>query len=91
MVTQYRPALVSDPSDHHMALVNQAMVEKAVLQLLYEDRDGNRTLRRIHPEAWKTGDRFSAWCELRGDIRDFRVHRFVDCRLSSLPDENSSG
>lgn len=61
------------------------------LMLVYEDAQGRITKRRIRPKHWThPGDRFAAHCELRGEDRDFRVHRFLDCQLDPLPEPETS-
>lgn len=73
------------PSPRFLALVREAILNGGVLDLVYRDRLGAKTKRRIHPKAWVGDDRLTAYCELREADRDFLVHRFADRRpVSSI-------
>ena len=73
-------------SKHPVSTVFRDRVSKAIqkgyaLDMVYRDWEGRKTIRRIHPKTWVKEDRFTAFCELRHDNRDFRVHRMADCRV----------
>lgn len=61
-------------------VVRGAIREAKVLQLRYDDRDGEQSKRRVRPLAmWAFTDGwlFVGWCELRNDFRAFRLDRIT--------------
>jgi predicted DNA-binding transcriptional regulator YafY len=61
-----------------ISCIQQAMVERKVIHLNYEDRMGNLTSRAIEPlELVHYQNRWHllAWCRKRNDMRDFRLDR----------------
>lgn len=61
-------------------VVRRAIREAKVLRLRYEDRNGERSDRRVRPLAiWAFTDGwlFAGWCEARNDFRAFRMDRIA--------------
>jgi len=72
--------------------LRHAIAGREVLWLDYRDAQGAVSQRRVWPlglyfwgEVWSLG----AWCELRGDFRNFRVDRIVEARVTgdTYPDQ----
>ena len=64
-----------------LALLRRAIRRRQIAQFDYQDGNGNRTKRRVHPLViWNLIDgwMFSAWCELRQDFRTFRFDRMAN-------------
>lgn len=62
----------------HVALLRQASWDEAELRIIYRDKDGAQTSRRIWPLSIMIPDRslvLLAWCCLRQDFRRFDVAR----------------
>lgn len=60
----------------HLALIRRATRERLGLEMTYRDGTGTETTRRIRPlqlEFWGRVWTLTAWCDLRGDFRVFRV------------------
>jgi predicted DNA-binding transcriptional regulator YafY len=60
------------------AALEQAVLERRVVELDYEDRDGNRGVRKVEPAGFVGSDLHwyvVAWCRLRRDGRTFRIDR----------------
>ncbi|MFN0116340.1 MAG: helix-turn-helix transcriptional regulator [Paracoccaceae bacterium] len=60
----------------HLGLIRRALKEHLTLGLHYRDLEGHESQRRIRPlqlEFWGRAWTLTAWCELRGDFRVFRV------------------
>ncbi len=62
-----------------------AFEDGRVLRMLYSDEHGNKTVRSIHPIVHYTCglgfDCVYAYCELRGELRTFRLDRMEDALL----------
>ena len=66
-------------------LLRDAIRNRQVAQMIYEDGKGLRSQRRVRPLAiWSftEGWMFSAWCELRQDFRTFRFDRIANLTLT---------
>lgn len=69
-----------------IAPLRTAILTRRVVVLAYADGAGQATERRVRPlelqhwggETWT----LTAWCELRGDFRVFRLDRMAEARLS---------
>lgn len=86
--TSIEPQPVPPAYIHRVA---EAILHGQRLMLVYEDYRGGVTKRHIVPKHWvEPGDRFTAHCELRGEDRDFRVHRFLDCQNAPPADQPAS-
>jgi len=60
----------------HMATLRGAIRGRQKLRLAYRSPDGTATARTIRPlrlENWGRVWTLTAWCELRGDFREFRL------------------
>lgn len=72
-----------------LSRVQMAMAERRVMRLGYKDAArGEATSREVEPlglvfylDHWH----LIAWCRLRGDVRDFRVDRILECDLLAEP------
>lgn len=65
-------------------LLRQAIRDRRVATLDYVDVAGAATAREVRPLAllyWGRVWSLEAWCELRGDFRNFRLDRMRACRL----------
>ena len=59
-------------------LIREAIRQRQIIQIAYEDSEGTMTDRRVRPLViWTLTDgwMFSGWCELREDFRTFRSDR----------------
>lgn len=66
-------------------LIREAIRQRQILHIVYEDAEGFETERRVRPlviwnltEGWM----FSAWCELRQDFRTFRSDRIASLAMT---------
>ncbi|MEP3655370.1 MAG: YafY family protein [Litorimonas sp.] len=62
----------------HAKLLRNAIRDKLVLDMSYQDGGNQVSSRRVHPLAiWSFTDgwMFAAWCQLRADFRSFRIDR----------------
>ena len=66
-------------------VVEQAIVERRVVRLVYRDRVGKASERVVEPMA-VVGRRdqwyLTAWCRLRDGVRHFRLDRIADATLT---------
>ena len=63
-----------------MAELRRAIREERKVRMTYADVEGRRTERTVWPIAmayYVDATVLGAWCELRGDYRDFRVERVL--------------
>jgi predicted DNA-binding transcriptional regulator YafY len=75
---QTRPA-----APPHMAVIREACWDEVALDMLYRDRDGKPTDRRIWPLSVVFLDRtlmLLAWCTLRQDFRRFHIGSMENVR-----------
>ena len=77
-----------------MDILRQAIDGQRCVQLAYRDVDGRESQRRVRPlglffwgGAWSLG----AWCELRGDFRNFRLDRVLNSVVDAQPYVEESG
>jgi predicted DNA-binding transcriptional regulator YafY len=64
----------------HLDRMNAAISARGVLELCYQDVNGNATQRSIEPLGlffWGKVWTLVAWCQLRQDFRMFRIDRIV--------------
>lgn len=79
------PFYVSDgsaalPTGVSLAELRRAIREERKVRMTYADVEGRRTERTVWPIAmayYVDATVLGAWCELRGDYRDFRVERVL--------------
>lgn len=68
-------------SHPHLPALRRAIREKRKIQLLYQKPSSGsaeaRILRPLQVEFWGWAWTLTAWCELRGDFRTFRVDRIL--------------
>jgi len=67
----------------HLPALRDAVGERRVMSIDYEGLSGDTTRREIRPlqtEFWGQVWTCTAWCELRGGFRVFRVDRIARCR-----------
>lgn len=65
-----------------LTVVRDALVARRKLRMLYQDATGRpseRTVRPLGAFFWGKVWTLAAWCELRGDFRDFRLDRIDRC------------
>jgi predicted DNA-binding transcriptional regulator YafY len=89
----FAPGFFIDPlPGERLERMRQAMATRQIAELDYRDRTSAVTKRRVWPlglyfwgDSWSLG----AWCELRGDFRNFRLDRIVDVTIldERFPDE----
>jgi predicted DNA-binding transcriptional regulator YafY len=89
----FSPNFFIDPrANAQMDRLRVAIDEHRWVELNYRDGEGRDSVRRVRPlglffwgYAWSLG----AWCELRGDFRNFRLDRINDCApvVERYPDE----
>lgn len=66
-------------------LIREAIRQRQIMQIVYEDSEGNKSERRVRPlVVWNLTDgwMFSAWCELRQGFRTFRSDRIANLTIS---------
>ncbi len=71
----------------HMATLRSAIKARQKLRLAYRRIDGTpstRVIRPLHMEYWGRVWTLTAWCEMRGDFRVFRVDLIEEA--SALPE-----
>lgn len=77
----YAPPVGLDPrAQAHLQALREAVHSCHVVQVEYADVEGRTSLRRLRPLGcfyWGKVWTLSAWCELRGDFRGFRVDRIA--------------
>lgn len=76
-----RKAAAPDTLD--LSMLRRAIREEAVLSLAYRDAEGRDSRRAIRPIAliyYSENMTMVGWCELRSDIRNFRLDRITDCQ-----------
>ena len=78
----------------NMAQVRAAIRDRRKLRIAYADEKGHRTRRTIWPLAmayYVDVSVVGAWCELRRDLRNFRVERIASSRMlaARFQDHNS--
>jgi predicted DNA-binding transcriptional regulator YafY len=76
----------------NLRIAREALEQKRVLLLRYADVKNETSERRIRPLGlayWGRTWTLAAWCELRGDYRDFRIDRIVEIEMTndSVPDD----
>lgn len=65
-----------------LTVIRDALVARRKLRLIYQDAAGRPTERIVRPLGaffWGKVWTLSAWCELRADLRDFRLDRMDRC------------
>ena len=77
-------------------LIREAIRQRQVLHIVYEDAEGFETERRVRPLIiWTLTDgwMFSAWCELRQDFRTFRSDRIASLAMTGdrFEDDEKTG
>jgi predicted DNA-binding transcriptional regulator YafY len=78
------PGMVAEPEGADLAEVRAAIRDSAKLYISYADEQGRRTNRVIWPIAmayYVDVTLVGAWCELRGDYRNFRAERIQSSRV----------
>lgn len=79
----------------HLTLLRQALRERRRVRIAYERGDGTpskRTLRPLGIVFWGFRWNLAAWCELREDLRTFRVDRIQHIELLDVfPEEPGKG
>ena len=78
------------------SLIREAIRQRQVLHMVYEDAEGFETERRVRPLViWNLTDgwMFSAWCELRQDFRTFRSDRIASIAMTGdrFEDDEKTG
>jgi predicted DNA-binding transcriptional regulator YafY len=62
------------------AIIEECLVTRRVLRLVYEDKRGGLTRRDVEPVMFLSGSRgwyLLGWCRLREDLRAFRLDRIM--------------
>lgn len=80
---RYEPS--DEPTIRSQRVIEQAIVDRRVLNIEYEDKEGAATRRSVEPIAivGVAGNWYlSAWCRLRSDDRVFRLDRIRDAILT---------
>lgn len=78
----------------HLRLAREALESRQKLKLSYTDVRGESSERTVRPLGlayWGRTWTLAAWCELRGDYRDFRIDRITSASLTGnpIPDDQS--
>jgi predicted DNA-binding transcriptional regulator YafY len=84
-LTMYAPAMALDDATRmQLQTLREAVQSRSKLQVSYRDLAGGDTERTVRPLGclyWGKVWTLSAWCELRGDFRGFRVDRMSSVRV----------
>lgn len=91
----FAPDYFVDPKPgERLEALRRAIGARRVVELDYRDAAGQATRRRVWPlgiffwgDAWSLG----AWCELRGDFRNFRLDRVTRLAVLDEPYPDESG
>lgn len=88
--THYLPEAYTHllPDTEYLAIIQQAINNKTILRIEYENRDGDTTKREIEPIGltfYSLNWHLIAWCHLRNDYRDFRVSRIERLTPTIMP------
>lgn len=78
------PGMVAEADGADLAEIRAAIRDSAKLYISYADEQGRRTNRVIWPIAmayYVDATLVGAWCELRGDYRNFRVERIQSSKV----------
>ena len=80
----------------HASALREAVRERRIVRIVYEDGGGAQTERRVRPLAiWDLTDGWmvSGWCELRRDFRTFRFDRIAGLTVTGerFPDDERTG
>lgn len=78
------PGMAAEAEGADLAEVRAAIRDSAKLYICYADEQGRRTNRVIWPIAMAycfDATLVGAWCELRGDYRNFRVERIQSSKV----------
>lgn len=76
------------PSFEHLTLLQKAIAGQRVVQLYYNDQQGQNSQRNVEPLGlifYAFNWHLAAWCHLRQDYRDFRVSRISSLRITGDP------
>ena len=92
ILTRYTPD--SDSPQQYLSLLQQAIVQKKMVDVHYRSNEKDeRTRRRVEPigllyygSAWH----LIGWCHLRSDYRDFRLSRMLGLNLEEITFDPSS-
>jgi predicted DNA-binding transcriptional regulator YafY len=77
-----------------MAQMRAAIRDRRKLRIAYVDEKGHRTRRTIWPLAmayYVDVSLVGAWCELRKDLRNFRVERITSSRMLAARFQDHNG
>ncbi len=77
----------------HLAPMQLAIAGHQVLELLYRDKEGRDTQRRVEPIGlvfYNFTWHLVGWCQLRQAYRQFRVARVQDLTVTGLPFTNQA-
>lgn len=86
--------LVPKDAARSLEQVRQAILQHRKLRIEYVDSAGSVSLRTVWPLGlyfWGTTWCLGAWCEARGDFRNFRLDRMRSLRLSAETFEETPG
>ena len=76
------------PDNNYLSLIQNAIVNKTILRISYENANGASTKREIEPIGltfYSLNWHLIAWCHLRGEYRDFRTSRVLDLQTTLQP------
>lgn len=69
----------------YLAIIRQAIAAREILNIHYTSLSGNltnRTIRPLNVEFWDQVWTCTAWCELRGGFRVFRIDKINECQTT---------
>jgi predicted DNA-binding transcriptional regulator YafY len=75
----------------HLAPIQQAIAGRQVLELVYRDKEGDDTRRRVEPIGlvfYNFTWHLVGWCQLRQAYRQFRVSRMQHLTATAMPFTN---
>lgn len=93
----FAPGFFVDPlPGERLEQLRVALRERRMVAISYRDAQGRASSRELRPLGlffWGDAWSLAAWCELRGDFRNFRLDRIgaIEMRDARVPDEPGRG
>ena len=80
--------VVSAPESRHLDVLRASVLEKTQISGEYQNQVGDRSLRQIDPlriDFIGKHHYLRGWCHKNGEVRSFRVDRFISAQKTELP------
>lgn len=76
------------PENNYLTVIQNAIVDKTILKLEYENLEGEYSIRETEPIGltfYSLNWHLIAWCHLRREYRDFRTSRIRNLQTTIMP------